>query len=56
MCLHAALLRDVLNTTAVAAMWRHHDGWGCPATINREERWGEVESETDRLIRRGTGQ
>ena len=54
-CLHAALLRDVLNTTAAAAMWRHHDGWGCPATINGDGTWGEVESETDRLIRQGTG-
>ena len=55
-CLHAALLRDVLETTATAAMWRHHDGWGCPANINTERRWAEVESETDRLIRQGTGQ
>lgn len=56
MCLHAALLRDVLATTAAAAMWRHHDGWGCPKTINTEGRWAEIESETDRLIRQGTGQ
>ncbi len=55
-CLHAALLRDVLDTTAAAAMWRHHDGWGCPAAINTEGTWGEVESETDRLVRQGTGQ
>jgi hypothetical protein len=55
-CLHAALLRDMLGTTATAAMWRHHVGSGCPATINADGTWAEVESETDRLIRQGTGQ
>jgi hypothetical protein len=55
-CLHAALLRDMLHTTAKAALWPHHTRSGCPKFINTERRWGEVESETDRLIRQGTGQ
>ena len=55
-CLHAALLRDVLHTTALAAMWRHHAGVGCPATINADGSWSDVEAETDRIIRQGTGQ
>jgi hypothetical protein len=54
-CLHAALLRDILHTTALAALWRHHAGVGCPASINTDGTWALVEAETDRLIRQGTG-
>ncbi|MDQ3693169.1 MAG: peptidoglycan DD-metalloendopeptidase family protein [Chloroflexota bacterium] len=54
MHLHAATLADVISppATAKAAMWSHTTT-GCPATINRQGRWGQVEAEVDRIIREG---
>lgn len=52
-CLHAAILRDVLGKTGTEAMWPHHAGGGCPATINAAGAWPMVEAEVDRLVREG---